>query len=124
MLEYQELTGRVIAAGLAVHRALGPGFLERTYQSAFCTALSHRGIDYRMEFPVQIVFEGVTAGVVRVDLVVDNTIVVELKAVECVNPVHFAQLRAYLRATRLRVGLLMNFNAAVLSIRRVIVDLS
>lgn len=118
--EFDGLSGRVIGAGLAVHRALGPGFLESTYQSAFRTALNHRGIEDEVEFPVQIVFEGVPAGLARIDLVVARAIVVELKATDTFSPAHFAQLRSYLRATSLRIGLLMNFNTPTLSVRRVV----
>jgi len=118
--EFDGLSGRVIGAGLAVHRALGPGFLESTYQSAFRTALNHRGIEDEVEFPVQIVFEGVPAGLARIDLVVARAIAVELKATDTFSPAHFAQLRSYLRATSLRIGLLMNFNTPTLSVRRVV----
>jgi GxxExxY protein len=122
VLEYESLTGQVIAAGIAVHRELGPGFLERTYQAALCAGLAHRGIDFRTEVPFQVVFEGVPIGLARIDLIVADRVVVELKAVESLQPINFAQVRSYLRASRLRVGLLMNFNATVLSVRRIIVD--
>ncbi|MDQ3223112.1 MAG: GxxExxY protein [Gemmatimonadota bacterium] len=117
---FEHLSAEVIGAALAVHKDLGPGFLESIYHAAIRVALEHRAIPFVSELPVSIRFEGVVVGQSRIDLIVANQIVVELKAVEKLREVHFAQLKSYLRASRLHIGLLMNFNAATLTIRRMV----
>jgi len=119
---FDELSGRVISAAIAVHRELGPGFLESIYESALKTALRHRGITYEAQKDVTVVFEGEEVGVHRLDLLVENEIVVELKAVKALEEVHFAQVKSYLKATGLHVGLLLNFNAPTLIVKRVVLD--
>lgn len=119
---FEELSAKVIGAALAVHEELGPGFLESTYSAAMRVSLVHRGIPFDCEVPADIAFEGVTVGRARIDLIAGHQIVVELKAVREFRDVHFAQLKSYLRATRLHVGLLFNFNAATLRIKRMILD--
>jgi GxxExxY protein len=120
--EFEELSGRIIEAAIAVHRALGPGFLESIYENAMKTALRHRGIAHQSQKEVTIVFEGEEAGVHRLDLLVENEIVVELTAVKTLEEIHFAQTRSYLKATGRHVELLMNFNAPTLVVRRVVLD--
>jgi GxxExxY protein len=120
--DFDELSRRVIGAALAVHRELGPGFLESAYEKALCTALMHRKIGFECQRAIEIVFEGIIVGTARVDLIVDERLIVELKAVEALCPVHFAQLRSYLRATKLHIGLLFNYNRSKLDIRRVLLD--
>ena len=105
-----------------VHHALGPGLLESIYHSAMRVALEHRAIGYQSEVRVPVAFEGVSIGVARVDLVVDQSLVVELKAVDALHDIYFAQVRAYLILLRLKVGLLLDFNAPKLVIRRVVSD--
>jgi GxxExxY protein len=122
VLRFEELSGRVIAAALAVHWELGPGFLESVYHSAMRVSLAHRAIPFASQLPVDIAFEGVPVGRARIDLVIDRRVVLELKAVEKLHDLHLVQLRSYLRATHLQVGLLLNFNAPTLTIKRVIVD--
>lgn len=122
MLRFEELSGNVIAAALAVHRELGPGFLESVYHGAMRVSLRHRGIPFESQLPIEIVFEDVPVGRARIDLVIAQQIVLELKAVERLHDLHFAQLKSYLRAAHLHLGLLLNFNSATLTIKRVIVD--
>jgi GxxExxY protein len=122
VLRFEKLSSRVIAAALAVHRELGPGFLETVYHSAMRVSLVHRAIPFESQVPIDMSFEGVTVGGARIDLVIDRRVVLELKAVEKLHDLHFVQLRSYLRAAHLQVGLLLNFNAPTLTIRRVIVD--
>jgi GxxExxY protein len=119
---FEALSGQVIGAALAVHRALGPGFLESVYHTAMKVALAHRSIPYQSQVSVDTVFEGVLVGRARIDLIVGTCMILELKAVETLREVHFAQLKSYLRATRLRVGLLLNFNAATLTVKRLVLD--
>lgn len=120
--EFDELSGRVISAAIAVHRELGPGFLESIYESALKAALRHRGMSYEAQKDVTVVFEGEEVGVHRLDLLVENEIVVELKAVKALEDIHFAQVKSYLKATGLHVGLLLNFNAPTLIVRRIVLD--
>ncbi len=110
----------IIACALEVHRELGPGFLEAVYHHAIAVNLSTRKIPFERERGVQVLFRGVEVGFHRLDLVVRNTIVVEIKSVVDLAPIHFAQLRAYLRATGLETGLLLNFNNPTLQVRRVV----
>ena len=111
----QPLTRAIIAAAMDVHRALGPGLLESVYHACLSHELTLRGITFRQEVELPISYKGVKLDCgYRVDLIVDEKVVVELKSVQEVLPVHEAQLLTYLRLTGLRVGLLINFNVAVL----------
>jgi GxxExxY protein len=83
-------------------------------------ALEHRGIAFRRQLEVHVYFEGVGLGLQRLDLVVDEQIILELKAVKALEDIHFAQVRSYLKATGLRTGLLLNFNASTLVTKRVV----
>ena len=120
-IAFEPLSRRVIGIAVDVHRALGPGYLESTYGRALAVAFRHRGVRFVSELPVAVCFEGVEIGVGRADMVVEEQMVLELKAVESLHEVHFAQLRAYLKASGIRVGLLLNFNAPTLVIRRMVV---
>ena len=117
---FEGLSRQVIGAALAVHRELGPGFLESVYEVAMRISLSHRGIPYECQVPADIDFEGEFVGRARIDLIVEQHIVLELKAVDRLHDIHFAQIKSYLRATGLHVGLLLNFQAPVLTIKRVL----
>jgi len=117
---FEASSGRVIGAAIAVHRELGPGFLESIYHKALCIALSNRQIAFETQKPVVVHFEGAEAGTHKLDLVIENELIVELKAVRTLNEIHEKQLRSYLKASNLRVGLLLNFNAVVLVIKRVV----
>jgi GxxExxY protein len=117
---FEELSGQAIAAALAVHRELGPGFLESVYHAAMLVSLTHRSIAFESQVPVDIAFESVPVGRARIDLIVGKEIILELKAVESLHDIHFAQVRSYLRAAGLRVGLLFNFNAPALVVRRIV----
>lgn len=118
--QFEPLSGQIIEASIDVHRDLGPGFLESIYHRAMEIALRHRGILYESEKEVPIAFEGEDVGCHRLDLLVGGEIVVELKAVKAFEDIHFAQLTSYLKATRLHVGLLINFNSPTLAVKRVV----
>jgi GxxExxY protein len=122
VLRFEELSSRVIGAALAVHRELGPGFLESVYHRAMQVSLTHRGIPFEPQHSVDVMFECEPVGQARLDLVIDRQIILELKSVEQLHDIHFAQLRSYLRAAHLHLGLLLNFNSSTLTIRRVIMD--
>lgn len=117
---FEQISAEIIGAALAVHKELGPGFLESIYHAAMRVSLTHRSIPFESQYPVDVYFEGDVVGRARIDLVVANQVILELKAVECLRDVHFVQLKSYLRATRLRVGLLFNFNASTLTIKRIV----
>jgi GxxExxY protein len=120
--ELDELAYAVIGAAIEVHRLLGPGFLESVYEEALCVELTLRGIRFARQLPIGVQYKGQKVGEARLDLVVDDSLVVELKAVEGVAPIHVAQILSYLKATRLRLGLLISFNVTTLrrGVKRVI----
>lgn len=116
------LSGAVISAAIEVHRTLGPGFLEAVYEAALCIELDTRNIAYSRQPTVELAYKGQRVGEGRMDLLVEQQLVVELKAVEALLPLHSAQLLSYLKATGHRLGLLINFNTRQLtsSVKRVV----
>jgi len=108
---FSDVTRQIIGAAIEVHRALGPGLLESVYQSCLQFELTSRKIRFVVERSIPIVYKGMPLGVnYRVDLIVEDLVVVEVKSVVAVAPVHEAQLLTYLRLTRCPAGLLINFN--------------
>ncbi len=106
-----EISGHVVDAAMRVHTALGPGLLESAYEACMAVALRNRGLRVERQVPSPIVFEGIRIDVgYRLDLLVEQEVVVELKAVTKVLPIHHAQLLSYLRLGRYPVGLLLNFH--------------
>jgi GxxExxY protein len=118
--DFEALSGQIIEAAIHVHKELGPGFLESIYESALKVALRHRGIAYESQKEVTVLFEREEVGVHRLDLLVGGQIVLELKAIKALEDVHFAQVKSYLKATGLHVGLLLNFNAPTLVVKRIV----
>lgn len=118
----ERLAYDVIGAAIEVHKALGPGLLESVYEKALAVELTERGIPFVQQAPVNVKYKGESVGDGRVDLMVDDTVVVELKAIEELAPIHTAQVLSYLRASGLRLGLIINFNVPMLrdGIKRVI----
>lgn len=121
-VELDELAHAVVMAALEVHQILGPGYLESVYEEALSVELALRGVVFERQVPVALSYKGVPIGHGRLDLLVADRLIVELKAVEGPQPIHLAQLLSYLKATRRRLGLLINFNVRWLrqGIRRVI----
>jgi len=117
---FEPLSGQIIEAAIDVHTQLGPGFLESIYESALKVALRNRGITYEAQKGVSVFFGGEEVGVHRLDLLVEDQIVVELKAVKTLENIHIAQVKSYLKATRLRVGLLLNFAGPKLDVKRIV----
>ena len=108
---HSELTGRIVTSAIEVHRALGPGLLERTYRACLQHQLAVDGLAVQEEVPVPIVYHGIEVeSAFRADFVVEGKVIVELKAVERLLAVHDTQLLTYLKLTGLPVGLLVNFN--------------
>jgi GxxExxY protein len=103
-----------IGCCITVHRTLGPGLLEIIYSRAVAVELAAAGIPFEREKPYPVTYRGQLLCEHRLDFVVGNAIVLEIKAIEAIAPIHHSQLLSYLRVSRLRVGLLMNFNVAVL----------
>jgi GxxExxY protein len=120
--ETEDLAKRVIGCCIDVHRVLGPGLLETIYTRAVCIELDHAGIKYQREKQVPVVYREQLLCQQRLDIVVAEQLILEIKSVEHLNPVHRAQLVTYLRLTQIRLGLLMNFNVAILQdgIKRVV----
>jgi len=120
----EKLTEAIIGAAIEVHRELGPGLLENAYAACLCRELQLRGLPFEHEKPMPVEYKGlhIDCGY-RIDILVDGRVVVELKAVKKLVPVHEAQLLTYLKLSGVRVGLLINFNVPVLKegiVRRVL----
>ena len=122
MERLNQLSGVVVGAAIEVHRQLGPGFLETVYESALAVELDLRGVRYLRQALIAVSYKGNMVGEGRLDLLVENCLIVELKAVDALTNLHQAQLMSYLKATGHRLGLLINFNVPVLKqgVRRVV----
>ncbi|CAN5669087.1 GxxExxY protein [soil metagenome] len=115
---HDELTGLVIGCAMRVHRELGPGFLESVYQNALCVELTQEGIAHSTEESISVYYRKTKVGNFCADVLVEKRLILELKSVEKINPVHETQLVNYLNATGIDIGLLINFGAASLDFRR------
>lgn len=119
-LAHEELTGRIIACAIEVHKALGPGFLESIYESALVIELRRAGLRVEQQKIIPLTYRGISIGEHRLDLIIEETIIVELKAISDLEDIHFAIVRSYLKATGLKHGLLLNFAKMPLTVKRVI----
>lgn len=110
-----QLTEKIIGSAIAVHRALGPGLLESAYQACLVFELTQSGINVERQKPLPVIYRGVKldAGY-RLDIVVEDGVIVEVKSVEKLEPIHKMQLLSYLKLSGLKVGLLINFNVMIL----------
>src|SRR5438874_4723878 len=118
-LRDSEITDVIIAAAIAVHRELGPGFLESIYEQALAVEFALRGIAFVRQKPIPLFYRDHQIGEHRLDFLVENRIIVELKAIEALENVHFAIVRSYLKATGLADGLILNFSTIPLTVKRV-----
>jgi GxxExxY protein len=122
--KFNSLTERIIGAAVAVHRELGPGLLETPYEACLSYELLDRAIAFERQKPLPLTYRGVRMDCgYRVDLLVEKAVIVEVKSIERLQPVHLAQLRSYLRLSGCKVGLLLNFNVkwlAAKGIKRVV----
>jgi len=118
---FRELTRQIIAAAMEVHRVLGPGFLEAVYEAALAHEFKLRGLRYLRQVELTVQYKGILAGQYRADFVVDDRVIVEIKATKRLTEIDEAQLLNYLKASGYRVGLLLNFGAPSLEIKRRIV---
>ena len=108
----EDLTEKIIGCAIEVHRRLGPGLLEAVYLAAMCIELTHAGLQWKRQISFPVSYRDTMIGEYRPDIIVEDQVVVEIKAVERYDPVFAAQVLTYLRVTGLHVGLLMNFNKA------------
>jgi len=115
---HEEITEKIIAACFDVSNELGAGFLESVYEKALLIALMDRGLNAQSQVPLQVTFRGQIVGDFFADIVVENKILLELKAVKNLAPEHQAQTINYLKATRIEIGLLVNFGNPKLEYRR------
>jgi GxxExxY protein len=109
------ITDKIIGAAIEIHRVLDPGLLESAYEECLCYELSHRGLQFKRQVPLPVTYKGIKLACgYKMDLLVDDLIIVELKTVETLLSVHSAQLLSYLRLSGKPVGLLINFHTPVL----------
>jgi GxxExxY protein len=114
-MEFDELSRRMIGCAIEVHRNLGPGLLESTYRQCLACELSHAGVPFQMEVPLPVRYKDVLLDCgYRIDLLVRSDLIVEIKSVETLLPIHQAQILTYMRLARILIGLLMNFNVTKL----------
>jgi GxxExxY protein len=115
-LIYEQLTGQIIGSAIEVHKALGPGLLESAYEECLCRELRLRGLGFERQITVPVIYKGLSLDCgYRIDLLVDRAVVVELKSVDTVLPIHEAQLLTYMKLLEKRVGLIINFNVPILT---------
>ena len=114
-MEFDELSNRVIGCAIEVHRHLGPGLLESTYEQCLARELSLSNLPFRLQCPLPVVYKGLHLECgYRVDLLIQDRLIVELKAVEKLTGIHQAQLLTYMRLSSIHIGLLINFNVPIL----------
>ncbi|MDQ2784358.1 MAG: GxxExxY protein [Chloroflexota bacterium] len=109
-----DLTYAIIGAAMEVHRTLGPGFPESVYEQALCVEMRSRGISYARQVDVQVRYKGEHVGSGRIDLLVNDSVIVELKATDGISAIHVGQVLSYLRMTGHQLGLIFNFNVRLL----------
>ena len=114
-MEFDELSNRVIGLAIEVHRELGPGLLENTYKQCLVYELSQAQIKFQIEveLPVQYKKMHISCGY-RIDMLIENKLIIELKSVDVIHPIHEAQLLTYMKLAKIKIGLLMNFNEKIL----------
>ena len=114
-MEFDQLSRNVIGCALEVHRNLGPGLLESTYRQCLAYELSHAQLSFRMEVPLPVCYKDVLLDCgYRIDLLISGDLIVEVKSVETLLPIHHAQILTYMRLAKITIGLLMNFNVTKL----------
>ncbi|MFO8112316.1 MAG: GxxExxY protein [Desulfosalsimonadaceae bacterium] len=115
-MDKDPLTGRIIGCAIAVHRSLGPGLLESAYQQCMAHELHLKGVPFQKEHPMPLEYKGIHLNCgYRIDLLVDGQVVVELKSVDNLLPVHFSQILTYMKLADVPTGLLINFNVTKLA---------
>ncbi len=120
--EVDRVVSQAIGCAITVHRVLGPGYAESVYENALTIELTKQGLEFNRQMAVRVIYDGQTVGEGKTDIVVAGCVLLELKTVEELTKLHHAQVRSYLKATNLPIGLLINFNSPVLvdGLRRII----
>ena len=114
-MEFDELSNKVIGLAIEVHRELGPGLLENTYKQCLAHELSQTKINFQMEVELPVIYKNIRISCgYRIDLLIENKIIVELKSVDKILPIHEAQLLTYMKLANIKTGLLINFNEKIL----------
>ena len=125
-MDVNQLSNKIIGAAIEVHKALGPGLLESAYEECLCQELELRGLHYERQKPLPVVYKGrkLDCGY-RLDVVIENEIILELKSSETLEPIYDAQLLTYLKLSGLHLGLILNFNVSMMrdGIRRIVHEL-
>lgn len=107
-----EISGKVIGAAIGLHKDIGPGLLESVYESALCYELKELGLQVRTQVPMPLVYKNIRQEIgFRLDMIVEEKLVIEIKSVESLAPVHFSQVLTYLKLSNMKLGLLINFNS-------------
>jgi GxxExxY protein len=123
-LIHGDITEKVLGAAIEVHKHLGPGLLESAYETCLCHELQLRGLSFKRQVQLPIDYKGCKIeGAYRLDLMIEEKVIVELKSVEGIHPIHEAQLMTYLKLSGMRVGFLMNFNVPMIKdgiVRRIL----
>jgi GxxExxY protein len=122
----EEIASNIVDAAFEIHSTFGPGLLESVYEAALAIALTNRGLKVATQVPIAVSYQGIELGIgFRADLIVENLVIIEVKSVEALHPVHPKQLLTYLKVTGLKLGLLINFNERVVKngIKRIVNDL-
>ena len=115
IMDINKVTGLVIGAAIEVHKVLGPGLLESAYEECLCHELQLREMSFQRQQPLPVQYKGVKLNCgYRLDVVVENAVVLELKSCDRLEPIHHAQLLTYLKLSKISVGLLLNFNVSVM----------
>ena len=120
---FQELTGRIIRCAYKVHSTLGPGLLESAYEESLAFEMSSEGLKFERQKPMPLIYKDVKLDIgYRTDILAESKVIIEIKSVEALNPLHMAQIMTYLKLSGCRIGLLINFNAVSLKdgIKRII----
>ncbi len=123
-MKHSDITEKIIKAAYTVHNTLGFGFLEKVYQNALAIEIQKAGMNVQQEHPIAVYYENIIVGEYFADLVVDEKIILELKAVKELSPAHETQLVNYLKATGVEVGLLINFGHSVKVKRKVLTNIN
>jgi len=114
-VEFDDLSKRVIGCAIEVHRELGPGLLESTYEQCLAYELGHAGIGFKLQHALPVRYKGLRLDCgYRIDVLVEDSVILELKSVETILPIHEAQLLTYMKLADVRIGLLINFNVQLL----------
>jgi GxxExxY protein len=122
-MELNEISGTVIGCAIKVHRALGPGLLESAYEGCLVYELSKKGLSCQTQLKLPVIYDGVKIDTgYRVDVIVANSVILEIKTVKKIIPIHEAQLLSYLKMSKLKLGLILNFNTRILKsgIKRIV----